>query len=128
VSEWAVIEPMLVEQAEGVINNDPSVLLEQDGGPVGMTADVILARLFGFDEQVDHDWRVRRVEPVLLAPIRDRVTVMVDDDPYMMPRVAEYRLQSNYATLSLDARYAPADVIPGPQFIVSVLFVRYRRK
>lgn len=127
MSEWTTVQPMLVERAERCINNDPSVLLEQEGGPVGATADVILARLYGFDEQVDHDWRIRSVAPVLLAPIVEPLALVESPVTYSPLRTAEYHLQSNYAEMRMDARYSPPDVTLGPDFMFRILFVRYRR-
>lgn len=131
MSKWSRIKPLLREQAEYVINNDPSVLLEREGGPVGEQADVVLARLYGADDQVDYDWRISRAVPVLYAAIPERLTAIEPAEPtsYSSLRTAEYRLQSNFAKLRLDGRFAPEDVsVRSPDFTFSVLFLRYRRR
>lgn len=129
---WEQIEPLLIERMEATINHDPRVLLEVDGGPAGMKADVVLARLYGFDEQVDHTWRIREVLPDLRVPIPQRLNLAsFSDESPIAPafRVAEYVLQSNYATCRMAPEYAPPDAHPGPpDFMFSVLFVRYKRR
>jgi hypothetical protein len=127
MGEWQHVEPILREQAYAVINNDPYMLLETEGWPGGMEADVILARLLGFDEQVEHDWRIPRVESVLLTPIPERLSVLAQEPERTPLRTARYNLLSNYARMSVDGRYAPADVTLGADFRFSVLAVRYRR-
>lgn len=127
---WGEIQRVFIERMEATINADPRVLLEVDGGPVGQIADVILARLYGFDEQVDQDVRLRDVRPDVLVPIPQRPAMTVDPD-WTVPsfRAARYVLQSNFARMNLAPEYAPPDVTPGPPaFLVSVLFVRYKRR
>lgn len=127
---WDEMQRLLVERMEATINADPRVRLEVDGGPVAQTADVILARFYGFDEQVDRDLRLTDVRPDLLFPIPQRPTIHIDSD-WTVPTmpVARYVLQSSFARMNLAPEYAPPDVRPGPpDFLVSVLFVRYKRR
>ena len=117
------------------IEADPQVLLEHDGGPLGLKADIILATLYGFDEQVDAEWRIPRVESTLLRPITPRLSLTADDADAAMPtmRVARYELQSAWAALDVDWLHhralLPADVKPSPgTYLVKVALVRYRRR
>lgn len=129
---WMRMEAALRERAYAVIDNQPEVLLEGDGGPVGMKADVILARFLGFDDQIIQDgYRLQRVEPEWLMPIHPRMTARAQPDPPPMPmmRTARYVLQSGYVLHHLSGEYAPADVsvdLTTLQF--SVLYLRYRRR
>lgn len=119
---WEHFEAALRERAYAAIDHDPQVLLEEDGGPLGQTADVILARLIGFDDEIVHDgWRLRRVEPVLLAVESTEVV------PSMT--AATYRLQSSYVRTRASAMNGmPPDVTPGPDATFDVLYLRYRRR
>lgn len=128
---WEELEPMLYERMERTINADPNVLLETDGGPVGKTADIILARLYERDDQAVRDLRLTRVEPVILIAIPERLTMAEPTTPesFEMPRTARFVLQSGFATCQLSPEYAPPFVTPKPpDFMTSVLFVRYRRR
>lgn len=133
MGDWAAFESTLRHEMNAHLDSQPESLLEQDGGPVGRTADIILARLVGFDDQiVDDTLRLRRVEPEWRMPIRERLVLAAPEaDLYPTMRTATYVLQSGYAGLRLDpvAVPTPPDVQAGPpDFLVSVLFVRYRRR
>lgn len=119
-----------------VVESDPQVLLEHDGGPESLKADLILATLYGHDDQIDHEWRLQTVVPVLRAPIVRRVRYFdLNTDatsPGPMP-VARYNLQSGYATMKLDwtlyGHMLPADIEPDRgTYLVDVALVRYRRE
>ena len=133
---WTEVEQVLRAHMEAVVNNDPRILLEVDGGPVSRTADIILATLYGLDEQVDEEMRLHRVEPVLLRAIPQRLSIALpEDDMTAMTassfKTAEYRLQSSYATLNVSPLVMPLpdDVKVGPpEFLASVLWVRYKRR
>lgn len=129
---WSDVEPMLRDRLMRTIENDPQVLLEVDGGPVGMTADIILATLYGFDEQIDGKWRIPSVTPDLLRPLNHRLTLDTPDGPPSPTfPVARYVLQSSYASLKVSpvSLPLPADVkIVPPDFLATVLVVRYKRK
>lgn len=126
----------LREQLTRHIEWQPEYLLEHDGGPLALKADVILATLYGFDEQVDAEWRIPEVRDVLLRPLMQRMDwTQVDPDPVAAPtfRTAEYVLQSNWATTQVDwLRFRdmlPKDVRPpAGDFLVTVALVRYRRR
>lgn len=133
MSMWKEAEAYFVERMLATIEGDPQVLLETDGGPVGATADIVLALLYGFDEQVDAYWRLNGPVPWMLRrPIIRRLTaVQPDDDPTDATlRTADYRLQSSYARTTIaDPRLLPPDVkLAPPMFECSVLLVRYRRR
>lgn len=130
---WQDFEPILRDRLTRHIEAQPELLLEHTGGPEGLKADVILATLYGFDEQVDAMWRVPRVESVLLRPLPQPLSAAVSEADLMpMMRTARYDLQSNWATLNLDWLHyraaLPPDVRPAPgTLLVSVAMVRYRR-
>lgn len=131
---WAHVEPTIRDQMNATLDAQPESLFEHDGGPVGRTADIILARLVGFDDQVvDDALRLRRVEPEWRTPIPARLSLTPEpfspDDAIL--RTARYVLQSGFAEMKLDptAVPLPPDVKPTPPgFLVTVLFVRYRRR
>lgn len=117
------------------IEAQPEVLLEHDGGPMGLKADIILATLYGMDDQIDAEWRIPRVEPHLLMPIRPRLTAIEPEPGPLLPtmRTARYELQSNWATMQLDWLHhrdlLPADVHPAQgDYLVTVALLRYRRR
>jgi hypothetical protein len=129
---WDEIKPTLLDMMQAKIDAIPESLLERDGGPVGMKADVILARLIGWDEETVDTWRIQGVVPVLFRAIPTSLRSTLGMEPPatgIISPTAEFVLQSCYATYRLDARYAPADVKIGPPtFDFSVLYVRYKRR
>lgn len=131
---WTEFDRMFRDMLTARVEQDPEVLLEHDGGPVGLKADVIFATLYGMDEQIEAEWRIPRVEPYLLMPLRERVTIAAPE-PTAMPtmRTARYELQSNWATMNVSYSTLigswPADVKPDPTtLMVRVALVRYRRR
>lgn len=129
--EWARAESTLRDRAYATIEADPGFLPDHEGGPYGVKADIILARLIGHDDQiVRDDVRLDRIEPVWLEPIHERLTPAAPDDPYSPPRVAEYGLRSGYAVATLDATaiWPPPDVRPNGSPLYTVLFLRYKRR
>ncbi len=131
-SEAKAFEERLRAICAGTLDNDPSILLETDGVPVGQTADVILARLIGFDDEiVDDTLQLSRVEPSLRLPVSEPVRV-VDPMPmeYTPPRTARYVLQSGFTRATLDGMYARlfGVRVGPPTCTASVLFVRYKRR
>lgn len=131
---WDFIEPTLREQAYATMDADPQSLLEHDGGPEGMTADVVMARLIGFDDQIVKDgWRRERADPVLLLPIHERPKLTAslaptEADLYPTMRTARYVLQSGYVVFAMDAVLLPLGVPHGPDFRTTFLYLRYRRR
>jgi hypothetical protein len=128
---WSEMESLLYERMEGTVNADPRMLLEVDGGPVGRKADIILARLYERDDQSVRDMRLTRVEPEILVPLPFRSRGRVDPmpDAFEMPKAARFVLQSSFAEMKMAAEYAPPWLTVGPpDFLFSVLFVRYRRR
>lgn len=132
---WTEFEPYLAERLTKVIEHQPEVLLEHDGGPWSLKADIILAVLYGMDGQVDALWRIPRVEDVLLRPISRRPTMRMDADPMadLTPSTARYVLQSSWAEITLDypahRDLLPADVKPslGTNEVTAAL-LRYRHR
>lgn len=124
------MEPLLRRRAYGALEADPQVLLEVDGGPLGVDADVFIARLIGFeDEVVDDGIRLRRAEPVYLVPLHRRLSMLEPDPAELAPmRISTYVLQSGYALATVAAENAPADVAVRDDFTVRVLYLRYRRR
>lgn len=129
-SRWDQVEPIMREQAYRAIENDPQVLLEHDGGPYGVHAEVIFARLYGLDDEIVRDgWRLPRIEAALRLPIIPRLRISAEPvrlEP--VGRVATYVLQSGYALQTVDAMNGPPDVPLLPDFRVRVLYLRYRRR
>lgn len=126
----------VIDHLYAMIDNDPKVLLEQPGGPVGMTADFIVARLMGHDDQVAH-------QMVLLSPLRtvrtprhNRPTLggYFGGDPadaqVTSVRSDEWVLMSGYSTANFAPEPCMALGLPmptAPNFLTTVLCLRYRR-
>jgi hypothetical protein len=130
VDRWQQVEPTLRHKAYRTIESDPQVLLETDGGPVGMPAEVIFARLLGFEDEVVEDGlRLAEVVPDLRLPIMSLGPLLSSGPLEPQPiRVARYALQSGYARTKVAAEFAPPGVQLGPDFTFRVLYVRYRRR
>lgn len=129
---WPEMERHLRGHLYAVIDHTPELLLDADGGPVGATADIILARLLGFDDEiVDDSLRLGRVEQVWLKAIPQQFSVTAveltaDIEPL---RTAEYVLQSCYAQMAVASMLLPPEMRgDSPTFQTSVLAVRYRRR
>lgn len=128
---WDQAEPVARRKAYRTIDNDPMVLLEGDGGPGGIKAEVYMARLFGYEEEIVADgMRLRRPEPVILMPLHRRQSLLTDETEPLLPslRAATYVMQSGFAVVTLAAEYAPADVTLQDDFTFRVLYLRYRRR
>lgn len=133
MSRWEEFELALREQAYGTIDADPRLLLETDGGPVGMKADVIFARLIGMDDNIVQDgWRLPRVEPYLLMPIplsrRERMANYEPTVADAVLRTAKFVLQSGFAHTRVSGEYAPPGVSLDSDFMFDVLYLRYKRR
>lgn len=92
-----------------------------------------MARLVGFDDQIDEDgMRLAKPEPFLLRAIPRRLTYSAADAAPVTAdafKVARYACQQGYAMVPLDPMYAP----PGVAYdmtthTVRVLYLRYRRR
>lgn len=132
-SMWAEVEPVMRERAYRRLDNDPQVLLEHDGGPLDIKADVILARLIGFEDEIVQDAvRLSSVMPVYRLPLLPRGQFAMSEDtapPSLNLRAAEYVLQSGYVAVNLAPEYAPPEITVGPPtFTFKVLYLRYRRR
>jgi hypothetical protein len=129
---WEQVRPTLVHQMLATLEDDPRILLETDGGPVGLKADVYLAVLIDLDEQIHDVVRITRAEPVWLQPIMQKVSWRVEaaDPSPGSPafNVARYILQSFYATYKMDHQYAPSHVRPDSRFQFTVALLRYKRR
>lgn len=130
MTRWQHTERILREDAYRTIDGQPEVLLEGDGGPVGMKADLILARFLGFDDQIIEDgYRLNRVESEWLMPIHPRLTVSEPDPMVPFMRVARYVLQQGYATTRVAAEHLdPGIPYDMTTFTATLLYVRYRRR
>lgn len=85
-------EPVL-DRLRHRIASMPEYLLETDGGPVGLEADVIFADLITPDDDV-RTIRLDRVRPDVLVPIARRPTPLDETDLSMLiPGEARYVLQ-----------------------------------
>ncbi len=129
---WQQVEPILREKAYASLDHDPQSLLDGDAGGFQADVEVIMARLIGFDDQIVEDgWRLERVEPVLLLPLFQKMTLARAAAPVStsMPRAARYVLQGGYAIAPLDPMYAPPGIRPNmTTWTVRVLYLRYRRR
>lgn len=131
MSLWEQVEPIARDKAYRTIERDPQILLEGDGGPGSMQAEVYMARLFGFEDEIVADGvRLRRPEPVYFMPISSGPAWMrADEDMQPAPiRTASYVMQSGFALVTLAAEYAPPGVTLRDDFTFRVLYLRYRRR
>ena len=132
--EWSQAEPYLRDRAYRTIESDPGFLLDHEGGPYGIKADLILARLIGHDDQVVRDdLRLDRIRDVLLEPMFPRMNFhaappeVVGDYPDI--RTAEYGLRSGYAVAEFDiAGLWPPAGVEAKTGRYTVLFLRYKRR
>ena len=123
------IEPTLRRRAYAAIDHDPMSLFERDGGPEGLKAHLYLARLIGPNDEIVDDtmrlasalWEIRLPRPVRLT------AVDYDEPAYSSMPVNLYKLQSNYATLSIAPEYGYEGLTYGPQMLATIAFLRYRR-
>lgn len=127
---WADAEPYLRERAYRMIDNDPQVLLAGDAAPpVGVEADAFFARLIGFDEQVTADIRIAEPLREVLTPLPQRLSLTVGDPAeWEPPRVGRYVCQSGWSLMTVSGEDAPPNVTLGSDFMVRLLFLRYRRR
>lgn len=128
------LERHLRDRLEANIVNDPQVLLDQDGGPAGIRADVYLAKLIGHDDQTVAEIRVKEARDVVLLPIPARPSRLVSEaaDVYPTIRTARFNLQSGYAMSKVDEGLALAQGLIAsparkPDFLLDVVLLRYRR-
>lgn len=116
-SAWEHEHPLIseaIEQAFATLTRQPEYLLMGDGGRRD-TADIIAARLYGFDEQVDAEWYLPEVRDCLLRPLRSHGSYMAAsaaEIPTGRLRTAEYRQQSWWSTTRIDAELLMARATP----------------
>jgi hypothetical protein len=131
MTPWEQAERSAREKAYRTLDNDPRILLEGDGGPGSIRAEVYMARMLGYDDEVVADGlRLPRPEPVYRMPIVPRGPLFAADDDPLVPtiRAATYVLQSGFALVTLAAEYAPPGVTLRDDFTFRVLYLRYRRR
>lgn len=95
-------------------------LSDSRGGPVGATADIVVARLFGFDGGIDRE--------VMLTHAM-QVVEIAEPKPVTTPLATSHRvyhLHNGYARTLVDARLAP-DATRTFFDRSSLLCLRYRR-
>jgi hypothetical protein len=138
---WRDIEPALRGQAYGSIDADPQILLEGDGGPSGLDADIFMARLIGYDDQIIEDTIIPHIVDQLLRATRTVNPLPLDgtshdaiwcvDDVRAEPMTLReaYVLQSGYATATWSLECGPMpDVKPRPDGTIRIAYLRYRRR
>lgn len=124
---------LLREQLTDYIHAQPEFLLEHTGGPLGLEADIILATLIGFDDQVDAEIRITTILPVIKRAIPQRPSLSLDAPPLVTMPTARYDLQSNWAEAQIDwlahRHLLPEDVHPSEgDMMIKVALVRYKRQ
>lgn len=117
---WDEVEPLLRERAYRTA--DP---LSGDCGPVHLDADLIFARLFGFDGQVDRDGLQL---PVLLPDLHLPIPHIETFTGETLTAAARYVLQSGAITATVPAVDAPEGMRLRADFTFKVAYVRYRRR
>lgn len=145
VSErWAQVEPTLRDRAYKRIDDMPELLLEHDAW-FTLDADIIYARMFGFEDEIVEDrLRLTKVEPAIFMPIFQSTTRMIQEatdaafldkagifsvDMGIAPmRAAEYRLQSCFVTMSVSGMHDPPVEQLRDDGTVTVAYLRYRRR
>lgn len=131
---WAEAEPILRRQAYAIYDSQPEMLLEHDGGPYSLDADVLMARLAGFEDEIVEDGlRLERIYPDLLRPIALPLRSWLTEaaaPPEPSWRAARYVLQSGWVIMPLDQRFAPPNVTPKVRMdgAVRVAYLLYRRR
>lgn len=117
-----------LEQMRLTITAQPEYLLETFGGP-SSHGEHVFADIYGLDDELVDTIRLCRAEPVILMPIRQRLTpASLDEPPTPHLRVARYERLSSYATANVSVEYAPGWEYDMQTFQVRLLLVRYRRR
>jgi hypothetical protein len=126
--DWSPEFTTLVDMAYRRMTRDPEYLLEHDGGLVGVTADYVVARLIGYDEQVERTMLLHEVLPELRLPfVPTTRTLLSEADPSLPDfRTARYVLQSGYATGEVRGEWCPGG--PPRRGFGTVLCLRYKRR
>lgn len=135
MTTWAEVEPAIRDSAYRRIDADPQILLEDDS-EFELEADLIYARLFGFDGEVVHDGRpLFTVVPKILVPIVTPARVSLggtnqpeDTIDYETYRYAAYHLQSTHITLRVSGEYGPPVAQLADDHTATVAYLRYRRR
>lgn len=130
---WAEVEPALRDQAYRKLDTDPQILLEGDSR-FDVDADLFYARLIGFEDEIVEDGvRLTSVQPEIHVAIPQplRLSDFAADEPIvgLEPTTrAVYRLQSGFATLSVDGMYGPPVEKLRKDFTARIAYLRYRRR
>lgn len=126
---WRVAEPMLRAELLAALTHDPQYLLMRDGNPY-IDADVILARLEGFDEQVVDEIRLSEMRADYLVPLRQRMTLTEARGFESRIPVRRFAAQNAYANLTISAESItpPDDVKPDERYQFSVALVIFREQ
>lgn len=122
----------IIDQLQHAYDNDPDVLLSGWGNWRG-PADLIWARLYGFDDQLDWEGEIRDPRPEILRPTHQRLRASnyTPDLDQTMPtiKVATYRQVNWIRTTKLDPPYAcDLGLTPShPDCTATVALLIYRR-
>lgn len=129
MSSWDDAVAATIARCYASIEHDPQILLECDGGPVGKRAGIVVARMYGFDDELVAEVRLAEALLEYRMPLRDRLPVAADPVG-LLPRAAIYRLQSAYASARISSICgAPHGIERDPATrLVEVLCLRYRRR
>lgn len=135
MTPWAEMEPMLRDRAYRRLVDDPEILLETDtGGLYDFDADLIYARLLGFDDEIVKDGLLLpKVMDQIFVPIHQRLTRASSDPSDLLeiepPRTARYVLQSSFVTLSVSGFVTDPPVEKlRDNFTAKIAYLRFRRR
>lgn len=129
--EWKDVEPVIRERLWRHLDegNTEWLLQMRDGGPVGLDADVYLARLIGFEDEIVADLRLDRARPEWLLAIPERVAVAQSEPvDYSPMRTARYVLQSPWATMKVESLLFGLPPSRRPDHLSIVALLLYRRR
>lgn len=122
---WADVERSLRQRAYATLDDDPRILLETDA-VFTVHADLIYARLFGFEDEIVRDgMQLTRAEPMILLPIPPRIPLDGHRDLTGLG-MARYMLQSAFTVLTVTGEPGPPQHPAGAP--VRVAYLRYKRR
>ena len=111
----------------------------RDGGPTGIKAHLIFARLIGFDGEIVRDEQLDRYQDDILVPIMQSMTVNLYDpfsDEALSPseatiemRTAKFVCQNVFYQLGVAWHLLPYDLLPpNKDYTATLLFLLYKRR
>jgi len=126
----------VIDHGFAAITANPEFLFETWGGPDPQPPELVIARLYGFDDELDAEQQLPGIPTEWRLPLRQRLRLTPEPDPtHPTMRAATYRLRSAWSRQRIDADMlysagvydSVAPLIDQTQFALTVTCVRYQR-